>query len=240
MQFFVERGIDNDLYRACYILAFLTIFIFNGFYGKKYQIKPVKSTVFSIVSYCVIYLWAYILAWVANGFQWGHHNAIRVYIWMPAVLWLMGKLFQIEWKKACDYITPSTCIVYGIARLGCLFPGCCYGIPTRIGIYSCSAGHVCFPVQLCESVTALLIAAVILVIAGKRKYKVVGDLYPMMLVMYGAGRFVWEFFADNTKIIFGMSELAIWALATFVLGAIWLILFHTKDQNKTRDKREKQ
>lgn len=229
MVYFHELGIHNLIYRGFYVLGFLSIFVFNGFYGKKYKIAPKKSVIFTIVSYALIYLWAYILAWVANGFEWGHHNAIRVYIWMPLLLLFTGKLFKIDWKTACDYITPSTCIVYGIARLGCIFTGCCYGIPAEWGIYSCSAEHRCFPVQLCEAVTALLIAAIIIIIAKKKSYRVEGKLYPLMLIMYGGTRFIWEFFADNKKILFGrISELAIWAFASFVIGIVWLILVYVK------------
>ena len=235
MRVFYDLGIENTLYWGCYVLGFLTIFIFNAFYGKHYGISPGKSVAFSVVSYILIYAWAYILAWVVNGFEWGHHNAIRVYIWFPVVLLLTAKLFKINWMTACEYLTPSTCIVYGIARLGCNFTGCCYGIPASWGIESVEAGHRVFPVQLCEALTALAIAAITIHLAKKRNYKPDGTLYPFMMILYGGTRLVWEFFADNTKIFFGLSELALWALLTFLIGLAWY--FTVKEANRRKKKR---
>lgn len=235
MRVFYDLGIANTLYWGCYVLGFLTIFIFNAFYGKHYGISPGKSVALSVVSYILIYAWAYILAWVVNGFEWGHHNAIRVYIWFPVVLLLTAKLFKINWLTACEYLTPSTCIVYGIARLGCNFTGCCYGIPASWGIESVEAGHRVFPVQLCEALTALAIAAITIHLAKKRNYKPDGTLYPFMMILYGGTRLVWEFFADNTKIFFGLSELALWALLTFLIGLAWY--FTVKEANRRKKKR---
>lgn len=217
------------LYRGFYVLGFLFIFVFNTFYGKKYNIKPIKALIFSVVSYALVFGWSYILAWIANGFEWGHHNAIRVYMWFPLILMLMSKVFSVKWKVACEYLAPSACFVYGIARIGCLFPGCCYGYEAEWGIYSLEAERYCVPVQLFEAITALIIGGIVLFLAARKKYKVQnGSLYPIMMVMYGGTRFLWEFFADNEKIIWGISELAIWAMGTLVVGIIWLLIINQK------------
>ncbi len=223
MTYFHNLGIDNLLYWSCYVLGFIAIIVFNGFYGLKYKLKPIKSILFTIISYVLILGWAYILAWVINGFEWGHHNAIRVYIWMPLVLFLIGKLFKIDFKTACDFIAPSTCIVYGIARFGCVFTGCCYGIPVSWGLYSYQAGHNCFPVQPCEALTSLVIAVVIIIKAKKKSYKTDGTLYPFMLILYGSTRFIWEFFADSPKVFYVVTELGAWAFLTLIIGLSWFI-----------------
>ena len=237
MQVFYDLGIANRLYWFCYIIGFVAVFIFNAFYGKKYSIKPGRAFLFTLVSYALIYAWTYVLAWVINGFTWGHHNAIRVYIWFPLLLYVTGKWFKIKWKTACEFMTPSTCIVYGIARLGCNFTGCCYGVPASWGIYSVEAGGRVFPVQLCESITALGIAGIIIHFAKKREYKPDGTLYPLMMILYGGTRFLWEFFADNQKLFLGISELALWAFLTFILGIAWYctqLEMNTKKSKKNR------
>ena len=232
MQVFYDLGIANKLYWSCYVLGFIAIFVFNGFYAKHYSIKPAKAVLFTVVSYVLIYAWTYVLAWVANGFTWGHHNAIRVYVWFPLVLLLTSKLFKLDSKTAREYMTPSTCIVYGIARMGCNFTGCCYGIPASWGIESVVAGHRVFPVQACEAITSLVIAFIIMHLAKKRGYKPDGTLYPLMMILYGGTRFVWEFFADNTKIFLGLSELALWAFLTFLIGLCWYLTVN--EYNKRR------
>ncbi len=223
MRVFYDLNMQNILYWSCYVVAFITIFVFNAVYGKHYGIRPGKALLFTVVSYIMIYAWAYILAWVVNGFEWGHHNAIRVYIWFPLVLLLTCRLFRLDWKEACEFVTPSTCLVYGIARLGCNFTGCCYGIPAAWGIESVEAGHRVFPVQLCESLTAFAIVFIVMHLAKKKNYQTDGTLYPLMMILYGGTRFIWEFLADNKKLLLHISELAIWALVTFIIGVSWYV-----------------
>lgn len=134
------------------------------------------------------------MAWVESLFtDWGHHNAVRVYIWMPALLFVLSKPMSIDWKKLCDFIAPSACIVYGIARLGCLFPGCCYGIPVEWGawgIYSQEAQSIVFPVQFCEAVTALALAGFAMYMNKRKKYVADSRTYFIMLIPYGLSRFI--------------------------------------------------
>lgn len=238
MKIFYKLGIQNLLYWGCYVLGFIAIFIFNFFYAKKYGLDRKKALLFTIVSYAGIFLWSFILAWFANGFTWGHHNAIRVYIWMPVLMLATCRLFKFDWKTSLEYIVPSTCIVYGIARFGCFFPGCCYGVEAEWGIYSVEAGHNCFPVTEVESLTSLIIAGITIFIAHKKNYEV-GDatLYPIMLVMYGFTRFIWEFFSASPRVLLNVTELGVWAFVTGLIGVIWLVVifFIRKNKNKNQE-----
>lgn len=231
MQFCVDHNIDNLCYWTCYVIGFIVLFAFSFKYAEKYNISKKKGLLFTVVSYIIIYAWAYILGWVANGFSWGHHNAIRVFAWMPLVLLLMGKLFKITWNVACDYIAPGACLVYGIARLGCNFAGCCYGYQADWGIYSWQAGHRCIPVQFFQSVASIAIFFVIRYMAKKRMYQPTNKLYPIMLIMYGGARFLLEFLMDNKKLFLNMSELSIWSLICVVMGVIWLYIGNKKNNN---------
>ena len=229
----ISIGTEINLYVAFYVLGFLTIFVFNTFYGKKFGINKGKALLTTVLSYALIFGWAYILAWVESLFtDWGHHNAVRVYIWMPALLFVLAKPMSVNWKKLCDFIAPSACIVYGIARLGCLFPGCCYGIPVEWGswgIYSQSAQAIVFPVQFCEAVTALVLAVFAIGMNKKKKYIADSRTYFIMLIPYGLSRFAWEFFADNEKVFWNISSLALHALLMSVVGAAMLIILHRRN-----------
>lgn len=226
-------GKKVDLYIGFYVLGFMTIFVFNTFYGKKYDIKKGKALLVTVLSYVLIFAWAFVLAWVESLFtDWGHHNAVRIYIWMPALLFVLSKFMAIDWKKLCDFIAPSACIVYGIARLGCLFPGCCYGIPVEWGawgIYSQEAQSIVFPVQFCEAVTALALAGFAMYMNKRKKYVADSKTYFIMLIPYGLSRFIWEFFADNEKVLLNISSLALHALLMSVVGAAMLIILHRQE-----------
>lgn len=226
-------GLDIGLYKGFYVLGFLTIFIFNTFYAKKFNIRPQKGFVLTVISFLLIYAWAFVLSWVESMFtSWAHHNAVRVYIWMPLLLFFISKVMNIDWKKSCDFIAPAACIVYGIARIGCIFPGCCYGYEWSWGIYSYEAERICFPVQLCEAITALILAGVTLWMNKRKNYNPTSKTYFIMLIPYGLSRFVWEFFADNEKVFLNISSLALHALLMSVVGTVALIVFHFIEKKK--------
>lgn len=228
MPFFYEHGLCDIFYWGCYVIGFIVMFAFNAKYAVNYSIPKKKALFFSIVSYILIYALAYLLGWVANGFKWGHHNAIRVFVWMPVVLLLTGKIFKIKWRTACDYIAPSTCLVYGIARLGCNFAGCCYGYRAKWGIMSWQAGYHCIPVQLFQSIASFAIFYILIRMAKKQAFKITNKLYPRMLVMYGGARFLLDFMVDNEKLFLHISELALWGLLCVVVGTAWLLILKRK------------
>ncbi len=233
-------GEKINLYVSFYVLGFITIFIFNTFYGKKYRINKPKALFMTVISYLLIFAWAFVLSWLESLLtDWGHHNAVRVYIWMPLLLFVMSKPMSVDWKKACDFIAPSACLVYGIARLGCLFPGCCYGIPFEGGIYSNEAGYTVFPVQLCEALTSLALAGLCLFLNKKKKYVADSKTYFIMLIPYGIARFIWEFFADNEKVFLNISSFALHALLMSVVGAAMLIILKIKERSKEKKSSDK-
>ena len=105
----MSLGDKVNLYRGFYVLGFLTIFVFNVFYAKKFDIKKGRALVVTVLSYALIFAWAFVLAWVESLFtDWGHHNAVRVYIWMPALLFVMSKPVAIDWKKLCISYSINT------------------------------------------------------------------------------------------------------------------------------------
>lgn len=149
-----------------------------------------------------------------------------------AVLFLFSKPMHIKWTTACDFIAPSACFVYGIARFGCMFPGCCYGIPCDWGVFSHAAQDIVFPVQLCESLTAILLGIIAVLMNVKKKYNCDARTYFIMLIPYGLSRFGWEFLADNEKVFLNISSLALHALLMSVVGAVMLIVLHITDKKK--------
>ena len=73
-------------------------------------------------------------------------------------------------------------------------------------------------------------------IAKKRSYNPDGTLYPLMLILYGGTRFIWEFFADNDKLFLRISELALWALLTFLIGVVWYVTVKEANRKKKPEK----
>ena len=85
-----------------------------------------------------------------------------------------------------------------------------------------------FPIQPIEALTAVAIVVFLFVRSKKKQYEPDGYEYPLMLVLFGSTRFLFEFLRDNDKMFWGISNLAIHALFMFVVGLIWIIILYNK------------
>ena len=174
-------------------------------------------------------------------FKWGEMGAFALRgatfyggLLCALVLWPLLLLIKRERKvsigERLNDLAPCIPAGHCLGRIGCFFGGCCYGCPTNsvFGVvfpegslpyeqYGVSAVH---PTQLYEAALLLLIAG-ILFLWGKRA------AFPLYLMLYGAGRFVIEFFrADDRGVLFSLplSPAQTISLVLIVLGEILLIL----------------
>lgn len=126
---------------------------------------------------------------------------------------LVGAIIGVEIYKALRGVRSSTGGVFVgsfslgvvIGRLGCFFAGVAdgtYGVATRLpwGV-NLGDGVARHPVQLYESVSMAAFLAVYLIgLNGRRDWAMRRGFYAMCVV-YGAQRFVWEFFKPYPKLI---------------------------------------
>lgn len=103
-----------------------------------------------------------------------------------------------------DTIIPGVALAQGFGRIGCFLAGCCYGRPTDscIGVVfpagsMAPAGIALLPTQLFSAAGDLLITAVLLLLDRKKHAR--GMLLVWYLLLYGAGRFIIEFFRDDPR-----------------------------------------
>lgn len=107
-----------------------------------------------------------------------------------------------------------------VGRFGCLFNACCYGTESRIPWAVWQHGAWRHPAQLYASLAALIVLLILLGLRGRLWRE--GDLFRAYLVLYGAGRFVVEFFRVHDRLYAGLS-LAQWvSLELALAGAIAL------------------
>lgn len=146
---------------------------------------------------------------------------------------LLGGWLAVELAKKRMGITRSTGDMWALAlpageavgRFGCFFSGCCYGTiceTARVPWATFQHGAWRHPAQL----YAAFIAAVIFVVLVALRPKLTreGDLFRAWLLLFGAGRFVLEFFREHPALWLGLS-LAQWMcleiLASAVLWQWW-------------------
>jgi len=113
-----------------------------------------------------------------------------------------------------DIMAITTCLVHFFGRLGCFLAGCCYGIPTDfIGAVvftdpACVAepkGVPLHPTQLYEAGFILIVLFYLLWLRDKKQFQ--GQLFILYLGLYGAGRFILEYFRGDSERGFVMNGL---------------------------------
>ena len=232
------------IYNAGYSQLIYNIFFFGGFVGlttynliiaKKYGLTKLKALLFTVIVYSVSVAWMFVLYWVFTG-TWGGNNIVRIFVWVPVFAYPAAKLLKIDYFTSCDFISPCLCINHGIAHLGCIFAGCCYGHPMEGGVFSPNTLQKHFPIQPIEAIVAIFIAIFIALREKKKGYKTDGLSIPIMLMMFGYSRFLLEFARHNDKLFWNISELALHALFAGIVGTVSYIIIKTgKNKKKTAE-----
>jgi phosphatidylglycerol:prolipoprotein diacylglycerol transferase len=121
---------------------------------------------------------------------------------------LLARTYRICWWRLADAFAAPIALGQAIGRLGCFAAGCCWGTPTSAwcGVQFTPAAHSntgvpidvhLHPVQLYESAASLLIMGLLLLIWSRRRQ--VGQVILSYMILYGAARFVIEFWRDDPR-----------------------------------------
>lgn len=128
-----------------------------------------------------------------------------------------------------DFFIPALVIGHAFGRIGCLFAGCCYGMecesPISIVFPSGSAapaGIPLLPTQLMESAFLFLLCAFL--VWRLTKKKPFGTVSGWYMVLYGAWRFVIEFFRRDERGFIGALSTSQFISIFVLLGGIALLV----------------
>ncbi len=162
---------------------------------------------FSVISVISVLLFASIESLIAGkGFSLGAVSTYGLYFISPLIMWL---LFHKNSKKRelfdmySFYIMPSMVL----QRIRCILDGCCIGI--EIGTTGLR-----WPTREAEIVFYILM---IYLLNKKEKTTNTGGLFPLVMIYYGAFRFVEEFFRESANhTIIHMAH--IWSVLAIVVG----------------------
>ena len=146
-------------------------------------------------------------------------------------LWLCHKKGQ-RFLPYFDLFMPSIALAQGFGRIGCFLAGCCYGKETNHSWHVvfhdsafAPAGKALIPVQIYSSLLNFANCAVLLMLSsGKSAQKKEGFIGGLYLILYGAGRFIMEFFrGDTERGMLGALSLSQLLSCVFILTGIWLL-----------------
>lgn len=227
-----ELGIAKTIYDLFHPIGFVALYLFVIWIGKKQDVKIGKTSLVVLIVYPVLYLWMYVLCWADTGFTtFGGNNIVRVFVYVPLLGLLASKILKLDWKKVLSILAFAPLVQHGVSHFACTISGCCSGHPVSWGIYNPTYEDLRIPMQPIEAIAAWIIIAILYHRLKKKKYQPDGLECPIMLVLFGSSRFVFEFFRDNNKLWLGCSSLAFHALFMCIVGIVWIVL-HNKNKKK--------
>jgi len=225
------QGWSNTLYNSTGLIGFVVQFCVLLYCRKKYNIRFMKIAAVFLVTFASYFLLNPGVAWAISGFKvWGPANFVRIYVYLPLVIWGMSKLVKEKTSLVLDCMAITIPMYHAMVRIGCIFTGCCYGYPCSWGIWNPRFGYSVYPIQLMETMVLILIVLLLIRYAQKRNWQTKGRVYPIMLMHVGVARFILEFFWDNEKLFWGISELALSALFAAIVGAVWYFILIRKEK----------
>ena len=113
-----------------------------------------------------------------------------------------------------------------ILKIRCLHYNCCRG--RKIPIFIEGKGFLIFPSQLAEAFFALVVLTILFILFKKNRER--KDLYPIMMIIYGMGRFILNSYRLVQPILGNLAWGHIWSIVSVVIGTIWLSVLKCKEQ----------
>lgn len=233
---YLIMAIDNTgyrgwIYQGWIVIVYIVVAIFNLFWRRHYGYKWFRTLLITLACLLSFDLFLMLVGWALTGFvTFGVKDYVAGCLFVPLLVMAFGKVFRDDWRKMLDFMTPGYMLALVIIKISCCFAGCCFSFPMAHGMWNPIFEQYLFPLQIVEGAVALLLTFVLMYIAKKRDYRVTGNLYAWLLILYGGTRFFLEFARVNVKVVAGISVYGFWALLTLLVGIIWLIA----DRRRTR------
>ncbi|HHV79893.1 MAG TPA: prolipoprotein diacylglyceryl transferase [Firmicutes bacterium] len=138
---------------------------------------------------------------------------------------LTSRKMKMTTLELLDIVAIPLPLAQSIGRWGCLFNGCCYGVPTggSWGVLTRFAPGLRHPTQIYESVLCFVLFGVLWRIKDRRYNS--GVLFALYLVGYSVIRFAVEFFRDSPKnLAFGMSQAQVGSIAIAAVALVFIAI----------------
>lgn len=145
---------------------------------------------------------------------------------------IFSKIKKISFFRIADLIIPFVALGESIGRIGCFLNGCCYGVPSKFGIYFPMHNTALVPSQLISSFSMLLLYIILRVKQDKPHSK--GSIFISYILYYSITRFFIEFIrGDSEKLFLGLTIFQYFCIALFVPSVV-LNFFYGKKNIQNR------
>lgn len=148
-------------------------------------------------------------------------NYFGILLCIPFILLVFYWLLGTAPCKQSDLLTTAFPLALVFYKLACFCQGCCHGFESKIGLYNYNTYAVEVPVQLVETVCALLIFVFLMLWQKKAKP---GTLLPLYTILYCGLRFGSEFLRHEDNVLGPLKTYHLLCIAGFVIGIIEYVL----------------
>ncbi len=208
-----------------FTLITLSIVLITIARRKKYEIHILKSAIIGAIIVFEGILGAYLLGYFESG-NFGPISYYGSVFLVPIAMIGVSKAFKLPYNRFMDYCAPSVALAAAIGKIYCASCGCCAGIVLYVNDLNES---VVFPSQIVEMTCAFIIVAILLVLEQKNAYN--GNRYGLFLIIYGAVRFILNWFRDTNAPIFNILPIGcLWSIVSITAGILWISM--NKRKNK--------
>lgn len=192
--------------------------------GRWKQIKWYKTILIALIGTVIGVAGTYLWFWVEKG-RFGGYSFFGSVFAVPLAFALIFWMFREKYGDIMDLCASAECSMHAVMRIHCYISGCCGG---RELFVTESGKSVVFPSQFVELANGLVILAILMVWARRKRFA--GVLYPCFMVMYGVTRFLLNFLRSHgSETILGMPEGNAWSLLSIIIGAVWLLIVWKKN-----------
>lgn len=127
----------------------------------------------------------------------------------PVCYYIIARTMKMNYGVFFDLVAPVATVVLLVARLNCLRTGCCEGrYIFNIGLN--------WPTREAEFILAAFLLVLFLKKLKKDEGK--GQLFPLLMMIHGTGRFFIEGFINEQSRLLGVHPVHIWSIISVIVG----------------------
>ena len=196
------------------ILSFVWLFVFNR---KRLNAKWWEIIIISFIHTIYGVLTVLFFAFFESGFKTSSIGNISLFggiFFMPIMYAIYALIKKLPIGLVFDVFVISLAATLALARVNCLYAGCCIGIEIGNNGFIWPAREIDILIHV-----LFLIFAIPVIYKGHSK----GKGYPIYMIAYGGGRFLNEWLRESgSSSPFHIGH--VWALISLIIGTTWLVI----------------
>lgn len=178
---------------------------------------------FLICAFASTIAFSYIEGWISGNPNGGGLSTFGGFFIGAPMLLVLLHWFRFDQKGAFDLFSIFCTTALSLARVGCIFSGCCEG------------NHIFntelrWPTRETEVVFYLILTGILLRLI--KENEVPGQLAPIVMISYGTFRFINQWFRNVDDLFFGIDLAHVWAVLCIIIGYSIYTEMHISQRKK--------